>query len=157
MVVASQSITVKLGFGEPSGPSADPVDALSIDTPKDGTDSIYVIKEKIAKAAGGAVRPEDLLLSFGPTDRKLGAQFVGDPTVDERALTLDKFSILAWLERFPHWGLTVRLLPPTPPAPGTAPGCGRRAAQRGARGGHACMLRVGERRQGRCVGSSIIR
>eukprot|EP00887_Chlorella_sp_A99_P006192 scaffold3.g6192.t1 len=63
---------------------------------------------------------DDILLSFGPNDRKLGAQYRGDPAVDETALRLGQFSVLAWLARFSHWQLSVSLLPPAPPPPGVA-------------------------------------
>lgn len=42
----------------------------------------------------------------GPNDRKLGKQYVGDPTVDETQLLLGQYSLLQWVERFPHWKLT---------------------------------------------------
>ena len=59
-----------------------------------------------AAAAGGAVTAEDLLLLFGPNDRKIGRQYAKDPTVDEAQLKLEQYSVLSWLERFPHWTLT---------------------------------------------------
>lgn len=70
------------------------------------SDSVRALKEKVAAAAGGAVTADDLLLAFGPNDRKLGRQYAKDPTVDESQLLLGQFSVLAWLERFPHWRLT---------------------------------------------------
>ena len=48
----------------------------------------------------------------------MGKQFLGDPSVDEAAVKLSQFSMLAWLQRFPHWHLGARLMPPAPPAPG---------------------------------------
>ncbi len=69
-------------------------------------------------AFGGNVTAEQLLLHFGPNERPVGKQFLGDPSVDEAALKLSQFSILAWMQRFPHWRLSARLMPPAPPAPG---------------------------------------
>ena len=40
--------------------------------------------------------------------------------MDESKQTLSQFSILGWLQRFPHWRLGVRLMPAAPPAPGVA-------------------------------------
>jgi len=87
---------------------------------KSGEESIYDVKAKICEAYGGRLTPEDLLLSFGPNDRKLGRQYVNDPTVNERNLKVKDYSMLAWFERFPHWSLSVTLLPDTPPPPGVA-------------------------------------
>ena len=61
-----------------------------------------------------------LQLFFGPNERKMGKQFVADPSMDDAKLTLRDFSCLAWLERFPHWRLGVKLQPPAPLAPGVA-------------------------------------
>ena len=71
-------------------------------------------------AFGGRVRAAQLLLFFGPNERKMGKQFSADPSMDDAKLTLRDFSCLAWLQRFPHWRLGVKLLPPTPPPPGVA-------------------------------------
>ncbi len=73
-----------------------------------------------AAAGGHSLTADDLFLSFGPNDRKLGRQFQRDPNVDEKTLLLSSFSVLSWLERFPAWSLTVRLLFVTPPPPGVA-------------------------------------
>lgn len=35
-------------------------------------------------------------------------------------MRLAQYSVIGWLQRFPHWGLSVRFLPRTPPAPGEA-------------------------------------
>ena len=69
-------------------------------------------------AFNGKVKKDLLLLYFGPNERRVGKQFLGDPSVDEAALKMSQFSILPWLQRFPHWRLGVRLMPPAPPAPG---------------------------------------
>ena len=91
-----------------------------IDVLKTGDDTILDVKGKIAEAIGGQVKPDDLFLQFSPNDRKLGRQYVNDPTVDESSLKLKDFWVLEWLERFPHWSLSVSLLPPTPPPPRVA-------------------------------------
>lgn len=58
----------------------------------------------------------------GGTSRPcLSLQFQNDPRVNEHDVHLSQFNILEWLERFPHWHLSAKLLPPTPPPPG-APG-----------------------------------
>lgn len=93
---------------------------LIIQVKSDGSESIREIKEKIAQAVGGAMTADDLLLAFGPNDRKMGRQYKGDPTVDESKILLDQYSVLAWLQRFPHWSIMARLLPPPPPPPGVA-------------------------------------
>ena len=89
-----------------------------------GSDSIRDVKTKLCDALGTSIdpmmSPDDIMLHFGPNDRKLGRQYVGDPTVDESKLFLRNCSILGWIERFPHWGISVSFLPPTPPAPGVA-------------------------------------
>ena len=71
-------------------------------------------------AFAGKVTADQLLLYFGPNERKMGKQFTADPSMDDRKLTLKDFSCLPWLERFPHWHLGVKLLPATPPPPGVA-------------------------------------
>ena len=63
---------------------------------------------------------DELALYFGPNDIMIGRSYVADPSVDETQLLLSHFSCLAWLENFPHWHLSVRFLPPTPPPPGVA-------------------------------------
>lgn len=91
------------------------------------SDSIRDVKEKICDALRSStefpvsnIGPDELMIQFGPIDRKLGRQYVGDPTVDESKVFLHMYSILGWVERFPGWGLSVSFLPPTPPAPGVA-------------------------------------
>jgi len=108
-------VIVKVVFGSKA---LDPHSKVEISLDKSGNESILDVKEKIAKSMGGSTKASDLMLNFGPNDRKLGRQYVDDPTVDEGKLLLKDFSILSWLERFPHWTLSVSLLPPTPPAPG---------------------------------------
>lgn len=111
-------IQVRIVFGASTKSGLD--ETLTITVKPDGSETIYEIKEKIARAAGGAITADDLLLGFGPNDRKMGRQYKGDPTVNESNLHLAQFSTLAWLQRFPHWTMTVRLLPPPPPPPGVA-------------------------------------
>ena len=48
---------------------------------------------------GGNMKKEDIYLYFGPNERRIGTQFLGDPSVQEAALTLSDFSVLGWLER----------------------------------------------------------
>jgi hypothetical protein len=114
-------VTVRIRFGEATIAKDDaPHHKLQITLKRDGSESLREVKEKVAAAAGGSVTADDLMLVFGPVDRKLGRQYRGDPTVDDTKLTLAQFSVLDWLERFPHWSLGARLLPPAPPPPGVA-------------------------------------
>jgi hypothetical protein len=89
-----------------------------------GTHSIRDVKAMICDALNTETSPklssDDLMLQFGPNDRKLGRQYMGDPAVDESTLLLSTYSFLGWIERFPDWGISVSFLPPTPPAPGVA-------------------------------------
>lgn len=110
-------VTVKVAFGHAVREGAT-VQSATVSLASDGSDSVHDLKSKTAAALGGSITAEDLLLSFGPNERKLGRQYVGDPTVDEKTLLLSSYTILAWLQRFPHWHLVARLLPPPPPAPG---------------------------------------
>ncbi len=71
-------------------------------------------------AFGGKVSSDDFRLSFGPNDRKIGQQYRSDPSVDESQLKLQQFSVLSWLDKFPHWHLTARPIQQTPPPPGVA-------------------------------------
>lgn len=120
--MASVEVKVKRVFGNKRITDSQTTveDVCTIHVLKSGDDTISDIKTKIAESIGGQVRPEDLLLQFSPNDRKLGRQYVNDPTVDETSLKLKDFWVLEWLERFPHWSLSVSLLPPTPPPPGVA-------------------------------------
>jgi hypothetical protein len=113
-------ISVRINFGEATASVEDDALKLEIQVEKDGSDTIRSVKEKIAQAAGGSITADDLFLSFGPNDRKMGKQYKGDPTVDETTLKLSQYSLLPWLERFSHWTLSVRLLPGAPPPPGVA-------------------------------------
>ena len=85
---------------------------------------IYTIgttwKPCLQAAFGDKVLPSQLLLYFGPNEHTIGQQYLDDPAVDETALKLSQYSCLAWLRRFPHWHLSVRFLPATPPPPGVA-------------------------------------
>ncbi|KAI7845176.1 hypothetical protein COHA_001221 [Chlorella ohadii] len=109
-------VQVQVGFGNIIRKGA--VQELEIEALP--TDSVRDCKEKVAAAAGGAVSADDLMLMFGPNDRKLGKQYVGDPSVDESKLLLSQYSLLQWVERFPHWKLTAALLPSAPLPPGVA-------------------------------------
>ena len=113
----SLDVTVKVAFGH-AVREGSTLQSAVVSLAADGSDSVYDLKTKTAASLGGSLKAEDLLLAFGPNERKLGRQYQGDPTVDEKALLLSSFSILAWLQRFPHWYLTARLLPPPPPPPG---------------------------------------
>ena len=114
----STPITVKVAFGHAVREDST-VQTLTVHVASDGSDSIHDVKNKISEAIGGGkLSSEDLFLSFGPNDRKLGRQYKGDPTVDEAQLKLASFSVLAWIQRFPHWYLIARLLPAAPPPPG---------------------------------------
>ncbi|KAL4435025.1 hypothetical protein ABPG77_003850 [Micractinium sp. CCAP 211/92] len=110
-------VTVRVAFGATIREGST-VQELVVDAMPD--DSVLDLKQRVAAAAGGAVTADDLLLEFGPNDRRLGRQYAKDPSVDESQLKLSQYSLLAWLERFPHWKVTVRLLPPTPLPPGVA-------------------------------------
>jgi len=112
-----QQITVRVVFGS-SKMSDNESYSFKVEVNRDGSDSIFDVKQLVADAAGGNIAPGDLLLTFGPNDRKIGKQYKGDPTVDERKLRLSDFSVLSWLQRFPHWTLLARLLPGAPPPPG---------------------------------------
>ena len=48
---------------------------------------------------GGTLKKEDIFIYFGPNERRIGKQFLGDPSVEEAALKLSDFSVLGWLER----------------------------------------------------------
>ena len=71
-------------------------------------------------AFGGKVTSDDIRIVFGPNDRKIGRQYRNDPSVDESQLQLQQFSVLTWLDRFPHWQITARPIQHTPPPPGVA-------------------------------------
>ncbi len=112
-------VTVKRVFGS-RGLDDGPACSLRLK----GSDSIRDVKNMICDAldmkTNPQLSPDDLMLQFGPNDRKLGRQYVGDPAVDESTLLLSAYSFLGWIERFPEWGISVCFLPPTPPAPGVA-------------------------------------
>jgi hypothetical protein len=118
MVTATKQITVKLVFGQSVSSKVGEGPKYKITVLQDGSESVRRVKQLVAEAAGGKLTADDLLISFGPNDRKIGRQYVNDPTVDEDKLTLAQFSVMGWLERFPHWTLSCRLLPGTPPPPG---------------------------------------
>jgi len=66
------------------------------------------------------VPAEKIMLSFGPQAKPLGAKYEGDPRGREDERKVGDYSVLDWVERFPHWGLTVKFLPAKPPPPGEA-------------------------------------
>ena len=103
-ICSMTKVTVRVGFGNLVRQAAGGVQELEVDAAPG--ESVLELKQKIAAAAGGAVTAEDLLLLFGPNDRKIGRQYAKDPTVDEAQLKLEQYSVLSWLERFPHWTLT---------------------------------------------------
>ncbi|GAB4822205.1 hypothetical protein N2152v2_009251 [Parachlorella kessleri] len=119
MTTDTREVTVRIGFGSCLG-DASTYEQYKITLKNDGSDSILEVKQKLAAAAGGSVTPDDLLLFFSANDTKMGRQYQKDPSVDEAKITLAQYSVLPWLERFPHWHLSASLLPPTPPPPGEA-------------------------------------
>ena len=66
------------------------------------------------------VAPAQLQLYFGPIEAVLGEHYSGDPAVDESKVTMAQYSCLAWLQKFPHWHISVKFLPPAPLPPGVA-------------------------------------
>lgn len=66
------------------------------------------------------VSADQLMLEFGPNDRKLGQTYYGETGYDEATLKLSDYSVLHWLSKFPHWYVMARMLPPPPPVPGYA-------------------------------------
>jgi hypothetical protein len=83
--------------------------------------STHTLPRTPQAALGGAVTPAMLALHFGPVDGPLGAAYAGDPSVSEATATLgEATSLFTWLDRFPHWCLGARPLPPAPPPPGVA-------------------------------------
>ena len=96
-------VTVRVAFGATIREGST-VQELVVEAAPD--DSVLELKQRVATTAGGAVTADHLLLEFGPNDRRLGRQFANDPAVDESKLKMSQYSLLAWLERFPHWKLT---------------------------------------------------
>lgn len=68
----------------------------------------------------GKLPVDQILLSFGPVEARMGKQFTGDPSVDENKQLMQHFSVLQWLQQFPDWHLSACFLPATPAAPGVA-------------------------------------
>ena len=112
-----RAVAVRIAFGNSITQQKGAVH-LTIYPKADGSDTIEGVKQLIAEAAGGNVTAADLQLSFGPNDRKMGKQYQGDPTVQDSDIRLAQYSVLPWLERFPSWALSARLLPAAPPPPG---------------------------------------
>lgn len=101
--VKTMKLRVRVGFNNIALPGST-IQLLHIDV--EPSDTVLQLKQKVAAAAGGLVSADDLQLTFGPNDRKIGRQYQGDPVVDESKLTIEKFSLLDWIQRFPHWTLT---------------------------------------------------
>lgn len=102
--IAAMRVTVQVRFGESLLYPSNTVQQLEVEAQPG--DTVLELKQRVAAAAGGAVTADDLLLMFGPIDHKMGRQYQRDPTVDESKVKLEQYSVLAWLERFPHWTLT---------------------------------------------------
>ncbi|KAK9864396.1 hypothetical protein WJX84_000437 [Apatococcus fuscideae] len=116
----SRKVSVRLLFGESIIERQGKHHIREIEVAADGSDSILAIKQKLAMAFGGKVTSDDFRLVFGPNDRKIGGQYRNDPSVDESQLKLQQFSVLTWLDKFPHWQITARPIQQTPPPPGVA-------------------------------------
>lgn len=101
-------VTVRIIFGNRTSNESETV---TVGLNSTGEETISQVKEKIANVIGGQLTGDDLLLKFGPNDRKIGRQYQGDPTVDENQIMMKEYSVLQWLERFPHWNISVTLLP----------------------------------------------
>lgn len=71
-------------------------------------------------AFGGKVRHQDLQLYFSPTNAIMGQQYADDPAVEEASIKMSQYSCLSWLQKYPHWYLSVRFMPATPLPPGVA-------------------------------------
>ena len=71
-------------------------------------------------ALHNAIEPDEFKLSFGPNDVLIGAEYLGDPYVDEEKVLVSDYSFISWLEMFPHWYLIVKKQSPPPPPPGEA-------------------------------------
>ena len=112
----TKTVTVRVSHGEKVADEAAPGSAFAVDVSPN--DSVRAFKERVAAAI--SADPNSLSLSFGPTERTIGARFKGDPLVDEEAILVSQYSFLQWLEQFPHWFLTAKLAQDTPPPPGVA-------------------------------------
>ena len=71
-------------------------------------------------AFGNKVSPKQLQLYFGPNEAILGQHYTDDPAVNESTVTLSQYSCLLWLQKFPHWHMSVKFMPPAPLPPGAA-------------------------------------
>lgn len=79
------------------------------------------MKERISEVISKRAIDADLIqLSFGPSEKLIGKRFYKDPLIDEEDTFVKQYSFLEWIERFPHWGLTVKMAAETPPPPGVA-------------------------------------
>ena len=139
-------VEVRMTFGQRVQGSEGKNATRTLELDVEGKDSVFEVKQRIAVSTGPAehtaaqtliavtlcrsaswqaafgnkVAPAQLLLYFGPNEAVLGQQYEGDPAVDEHSLLLSEYSCLAWLQKFPHWHLSVRFVPPTPLPPGVA-------------------------------------
>jgi hypothetical protein len=96
-------LRVRVGFNNIALPGST-IEMLDVEV--EPSDTVLQLKQKVAMAAGGLVSADDLQLAFGPVDRKIGRQYQGDPIVDESKLKLEHYTLLEWIQRFPHWTLT---------------------------------------------------
>ena len=71
-------------------------------------------------AFGGRVQHSDLQLYFSPNEIIIGQQYANDPAVDEGTMSMSQYSCVLWLQKYPHWHLSVRFMPPAPLPPGVA-------------------------------------
>merc|ERR1739847_196938 len=99
-------VTIKVNHGERSGPE-DLDGTYKVDVSPE--DSIRALKERISEVISKrAIDAELIQLSFGPSEKLIGKRFYKDPLIDEEDTFVKQYSFLEWIERFPHWGLTVK-------------------------------------------------
>lgn len=111
-------VTIKVNHGERSGPE-DLDGTYKVEVSPE--DSIRALKERISEVISKRAIDADLIqLSFGPSEKLIGKRFYKDPLIDEEDTFVKQYSFLEWIERFPHWGLTVKMAAETPPPPGVA-------------------------------------
>ncbi|XRB21835.1 hypothetical protein RI054_28g116840 [Pseudoscourfieldia marina] len=120
MASSVKTLRVKIAHGDLRHDANTLTGFVELSVNADGSDTIEDIKKKIAATTSDAITYDQLLLEFGPNETKYGKTFYDDPAHDETALTLGDYSALHWIEKFPHWYLLARLIPPAPPIPGYA-------------------------------------